>query len=163
MISTPMETQKEARLSARHCYKEISKKDTLNQKLMPILDDFCILPTLKSQKNYFADHTMFELDQIISYLSSDLKHWLNIIEQTQYFLLTAQNCCKKRQQSLYPTHKPQPKPKPHPTDPNPNPIPHTHELPSNDDLDLFYNESMLQHTGNPSNGFAQKKNLYAKD
>jgi hypothetical protein len=114
MISARMETQKEPRLSARHCYKEILKKDTLNLKLMPVIDDFCKLPTLKSQKNYFADHTMFELDQIIAYLSSDLKHWLNIIEETQYFLLTAQHCCKKRQQSLHPSFTPKP------TEPNPN-------------------------------------------
>ena len=101
MISSCMETQKSPRLSAAHCYTQISKKDALNTKLMPVLDDFCRLSTLPAQKRYFADHSMFELDQIIAYLNSDLKNWLNIIEQTQYFLLTAQHCLKKREQSLY--------------------------------------------------------------
>ena len=139
---------------------------------MPVLDEFCKLKSLQDQKKYFASHNMHQLDQTIAYLNSDLKNWLNIIEQIQYFLLSAEFCCKKREESLYTSFLPK----------TPEIAFNTsgqlyyfflvkkfrnltrgYELPRNDDLDLLYNESTLENFHNEAKYSAKRQNFYGKD
>ena len=73
---------------SKSCYRDIIKKDQLNKKLFPALDEFCNMKTMKEKQKNLSKYNLFELEKMLEYLTEDLPNWLNIVDQLEYYIIS---------------------------------------------------------------------------